>query len=477
MNKLLYKISLFLVFAAAGVGVGPALAADEQVALSAQGIHYSDWDGDINTGLTAQENFNLRWDSENEKLISFNSHEEIDEGDTEGYERPSLFNNNLFLLAIIGGIAVAASGGGGSSKKGGGYEEKLVFNNPADPTEIEISLRLDSLYDKSITISTQAGNYYFCKLTAEKCALAEKIDGNNKTTYATVGVFLGKRPAVYKDNISTFIATVSLTTSASAELTSDYDLPRAVSLKFTQNTLNYQENYQISELIPPQVNRQYGIVHVDTTLTTVLKRIEQYQIAGYGTVFASNTLNVTFTFAPPAKYSLIFKLNKDDSEIGYHGANAGFTIDKKFTQADAWYAPPPWAKGKFTYAATGYFNYKKTTQKLDTIYAAELTRQLDATAARFLYGQYMLGHMPRRDTVHNYVSGWEVGYTDKTAGQSNHALAVGLAKNLDYQTAPTALKLFWRSNYTVGNQALKFMVSHSWRDGQATARLNYRYRF
>ena len=153
----------------------------------------------------------------------------------------------------------------------------------------KIRVSLDSLYEKSITVSTQAGDYYFCKLNGQKCATATRVSGNNAEE-ATLGVFLGKRPAVYKDNISAFIATVSLSLPASAELTSDYDLPRAISLKFNQNTLNYQENYQISELIPTEVNRQYGIVHVDTTLTTVLKRIEQYKITGYGTVFVSNTL-------------------------------------------------------------------------------------------------------------------------------------------------------------------------------------------
>ena len=218
-------------------------------------------------------------------------------------------------------------------------------------------------------------------------------------------------------------------------------------------------------------------MHVDGTLTTVLKRIEQYQITGYGTVFVSNTLNATFTFAPPAKYSLIFKLNNNDTEIGYRGTNAGFNIDKKLTQAEAWYTPPPWSKGKLTYTATGYFNYKKATQKLDTIYAAELTRQLDSAGARFLYGQYTFGHLPRARAAHNYVSGWEVGYINKTAGHSNHALAAGLGESLDYRDTPATLNLFWRSDYSVGRQGLKFMVNHSWRDNRATARLGYRYRF
>ena len=248
MNKLINKLSLILIITGFTLG---ASAAAEPAPASSAGMYFSDWAPDVNTGLNSGENFNLRKEAASARVVSFSAHEGTVEDDNVGYERPSIFSNNLFLIAIIGGIAAAASGGGGgSSKKGVGYDEKLIFNNPEDPTEIEIRVSLDSLYDKSITVSTQAGNYYFCKLAAQKCAVNEKVNGD-VTAQATVGVFLGKRPAVYKDNISAFIATVSLSPPASAELTSDYDLPLAISLKFTQNTLNYQENYQLSELIPP----------------------------------------------------------------------------------------------------------------------------------------------------------------------------------------------------------------------------------
>ena len=134
MNKLIYKLSLVAIIAGFSFS---ANAAAEPNPTSPAGMYYSDWAPGVNTGLNSGENFNLRKNPADDRIISFSAHEETVEDDYEGYERPSFFSNNLFLIAIIGGIAAAASGGGGSSKKGGGYDEKLIFNNPEDATEIE----------------------------------------------------------------------------------------------------------------------------------------------------------------------------------------------------------------------------------------------------------------------------------------------------------------------------------------------------